>query len=125
MLAVGMMASTAVDRRSHRVLDGATVESESDVLPVVAAAIELGSDINAVNAQGETALHSAANQGFSRVVLLLAEKGADLNVRSKRGQTPLTAAITAEKARAMLGEPASVKSFQATIDQLRKLGAVE
>jgi ankyrin repeat protein len=125
MLAAGMMASLAVDRRSHRVLDGATVESEDDVLPAVAAAIELGSDINAVNAQGETALHSAASQGFSRVVQLLAEKGADLHVRNKRGQTPLTAAITAAQARAISGEPASVKSFQATIDQLRKLGASE
>ena len=125
MLAVGMLASTAVDRRSHRVLDGAKVEVESDVLPAVAAAIELGSDINAVNAQGETALHSAAAQGFSQVVLLLAEKGSDLNVRNKRGQTPLTAAITAAQLRAVPGEPASVKSLQATIDQLRKLGATE
>ena len=60
MLAVGMLSSTSVNRRSHRVLDGAKVEDESDVLPAVAAAIELGSDINAVNSQGETALHSAA-----------------------------------------------------------------
>ena len=95
------------------------------MLPAVAAAIELGSDINAVNSQGETALHSAAAQGFSQVVLLLAEKGSDLNVRNKRGQTPLTAAITAAQLRAVPGEPASVKSFQATIDQLRKLGAAE
>ena len=125
MLAVGMLSSPAVNRRSHRVLDGAKVEEESDVLPAVAAAIELGSDINAVNSQGETALHSAAAQGFSRVVLLLAEKGADLNVRNKRGQTPLRAAITAAEVRAVPTDPAAVKSFQATIDQLRKLGAAE
>ena len=125
MLAVGMLASQAVDRRSHRVLDGAKVEDESDVLPVVAAAIELGSDINAVNAQGETALHSAAAQGFSRVVLLLAEKGSDLNVRNKRGQTPLTAAISAAQVRAGSTDPAAEKAFQVTIDQLRKLGAAE
>ena len=95
MLAAGMLSSPATNRRSHRVLDGAKVEDESDVLPVVAAAIELGSDINGTNTQGETALHSAAAQGLSRVVLLLAEKGAELNVRNKRGQTPLAAAITA------------------------------
>ncbi len=125
MLAVGMMSSTAVDRRSHRVLDGAKVEEESDVLPAVAAAIELGSDINAVNSQGETALHSAAAQGFSSVVLLLAEKGSDLNVKNKRGQTPLAAAISAAQLRAVPTDQAEVKPFQATIDQLRKLGATE
>ena len=123
MLAVGMMASLSVDRRSHRVLDGAVVETEDDVLPAVAAAIELGSNINAINQQGETALHSAAAQGFSRVVALLAEKGAELNIRNKRGQTPLGSAIIAAQLRA--ADPATVKSFPATIDQLRKLGATE
>jgi ankyrin repeat protein len=125
MLAAGILASQAVDRRSHRVLDGARVEDEDDVLPAVAAAIELGSDINAVNQQGETALHSAAAQGFSRVVTLLAEKGADLNVRNKRGQTPLTAAIAAAQLRAVPSETAAAKSFQATIDMLRRLGGTE
>ena len=125
MLAVGTLSSLSVDRRSHRVLDGAKVEVESDVLPVVAAALELGSDINATNSQGETALHSAATQGFSRVVLLLAEKGADLNIRNKRGQTPLAAAIAAARVRAVPGDEETVKSSQATITQLRKLGATE
>lgn len=125
MLAVGVLASLAVDRRSHRVLDGARVEAEDDALPAVVAAIELGSDINAVNQQGDTALHSAASQGFSRVVALLAEKGADLKIRNKRGQTPLTAAITAAQVRAVPTDPAAAKSFQATIDTLRKLGAAE
>ena len=58
MLAVGTLSSMSVDRRSHRVLDGAKVENESDVLPVVAAALELGSDINATNSQGRP--HSTA-----------------------------------------------------------------
>ena len=125
MLAVGMLASQAVTRRSHRVLDGATVETESDVLPAVAAALQLGSDINAVNQQGDTALHSAALQGFGRVVELLAANGAAMNVKNKRGQTPLTAAISAAQVRAAPGDAAAVKSFQATIDQLRRLGAAE
>jgi len=125
MLAVGTLASLADDRRSHRSLDGARVEDESDVLPAVAAALELGSDINAVNQQGDSALHSAAAQGFSRVVQLLAEKGSDLNVRNKRGQTPLAAAMSAARVRATPSDPAAVKSFEATIQLLRKLGAAE
>jgi ankyrin repeat protein len=125
MLAVGALASLAVDRRSHRVLDGATVENEDDVLPAVAAAIELGSNINAVNQQGDTALHQAAVQGFSRVAALLVEKGADLKIKNKRGQTPLAAAISAAQVRAVPVDPASAKLFQTTIDTLRKLGAAE
>ena len=46
-------------------------------------------------------------QGFSRVVLLLAEKGADLNIKNKRGQTPLTAAIAAAEVRALPGDAAA------------------
>jgi ankyrin repeat protein len=122
MLAVGALASLSVDRRSHRVLDGATVEDEDDVLPAVAAAIELGSDINAVNQQGDTALHTAAVQGFSRVAALLVQNGSDLKIKNKRGQTPLAAALDAQS-RALPTDTAALKSFQATIDQLRKLGA--
>jgi uncharacterized protein len=123
MLSVGMLASPAVNRRSHRVLDGARVEEESDVLPAVAAVLDLGSDINAVNQQGDTALHFAASQGFSRIVQLLTEKGSDLNVRNKRGQTPLTAAISAAQLRGT--DPAAAAPFEATIQLLRKLGAAE
>jgi ankyrin repeat protein len=125
MLAVGILSSLAVDRRSHRVLDGARVEDEDDVLPAVAAAIELGSDVNAVNQQGDSALHSAAAQGFSRVVALLAGKGSDLNIRNKRGQTPLGLAVNAAQVRAIPTDPAAVKSFEATIQLLRTLGAAE
>jgi len=111
--ASGMLASQSVTRRSHRVLDGATGEGESDVLPAVAAAIEVGSDINAVKQQGNTALHSAALQGFSRVVELLVSNGAALNVKNTRGQTPLTAAMTVPN------------PSQTTVDILRKSGATE
>jgi len=113
MLAVGMLSSPAADRRSHRVLDGAKVENESDVLPAVAAALELGSDINAVNQQGNTALHSAALQGFGRVVELLVANGAALNAKNKRGQTPLTVAMTVPN------------PSQTTVDILRNSGATE
>jgi hypothetical protein len=48
-----------------------------------------------------------------------------VNARNKRGQTPLAAALAAAQLRAAGGEPAAVKSLQAAIDQLRKLGATE
>jgi ankyrin repeat protein len=107
MLAAGMLASTSVDRRSHRVLDGAKIEDETRVLEGVKAAIALGADIDAVNQQGDTALHSAAAQGFARVVQLLVESGASLNVKNKRGLTPLSVGLAGSDA----------------IDLLKKLGA--
>jgi ankyrin len=79
------------DRRGLAIIDGGRVEPESQVVAAVAAAIELGSDMNAMNPAGETAVHIAAVQGYNDVVKLLAERGADINVRNGRGLTPLAA----------------------------------
>jgi ankyrin repeat protein len=76
MLAVGLMGSTQVDRRSHRTLDGAKIESEDQVLEGVKTALELGADVNAADTQGHTALYSAELQSFKRVAQLLKEHGA-------------------------------------------------
>jgi len=127
MLAVGMMASTSVDRRSHRTLDGAKIETEDQVLEGVKTALSLGADINAVNQQGDTALHSAAAQGFNRVIQLLADSGAALSVKNKRGQTPLSVATRGPQGRGVAAaldpdQPASI-SLKSTIDLLKKLGA--
>lgn len=100
------------DRRGLAILDGGTAEPESQVLDAVSAALSLGSDINAVNPAGDTALHTASAQGYDAVVKLLVEKSADLNARNKRGLTPLGA---------LLGR--SSASRQSTIALLRSLGA--
>ncbi len=114
MLAVGMMASTQVDRRSHRTLDGAKIEDESHVLEGVTTALALGSDVNAVNRTGDTALHSAATQGFTRVVQLLVDNGASLSVKNKAGLTPLAAATLAGS---------QTGATAGTVELLKKLGA--
>jgi ankyrin repeat protein len=103
------------DRRGLAILDGGIVEPESRVLETVTTALSLGSDLEAVNASGETALHIAAAQGYETVVRALAERGANLNARNARGQTPL-GTLLARKGR-------SVR--QSTIDLLRSLGAKE
>jgi ankyrin repeat protein len=54
--------------------------------------LDLGADINAVDDNGETALHGAAYQSRPKVVQLLAERGADVRVwnnKNKWGWTPL------------------------------------
>jgi ankyrin repeat protein len=98
------------DRRGLAILDGGIVEPESRVLEAVTTALTLGSDIDATNPSGETALHIASAQGYDTVVSALAERGANLNARNAKGQTPLGALVER-------------KSRPRTIELLRKLGA--
>jgi len=98
------------DRRGLAILDGGQVEPESRVLETVTTALTLGSDLEATNPSGETALHIAAAQGYETVVRALAERGVNLNARNTRGQTPL-GALLARKSRPNM------------IELLRTLGA--
>lgn len=67
-------------------------KEEQDALEAAKAAVELGVDINAVNAYGWTALHVAAYIGADSIIQYLAEKGAKLDVIDQFGQTPLSIA---------------------------------
>jgi ankyrin len=100
------------DRRGLAILDGGKVEPDTQVLEAVTAALTLGSDVNAANPVGDTAVHVAAAQGYGEVVKLLASQGADLNVRNAKGLTPL-AAVSARAGR------------KSMVDLLRSLGASE
>jgi ankyrin repeat protein len=83
-------------------------------------AFELGGDVNAVNATGDTALHGAAHIRADALVQFLVERGADMNVRNKRGETPLTIAEHTISAGSI---PAYGRS--STGDLLRRLGATD
>jgi ankyrin repeat protein len=50
--------------------------------------VEAGNDVNAVDANGYTALHGAAHRGANDIVKLLVEKGAKLNAVNALGWTP-------------------------------------
>lgn len=74
---------------------GEDAGSESEVLEAVQAALDLGNDINAVDNNGETAMHGAAYKNLPKVVQLLADKGANIEIwnrKNKYGWTPLTIA---------------------------------
>jgi ankyrin repeat protein len=71
-----------------------TADEEKRILEAVKLAVELGSDVNAVNAwRGQTAIHSATYMGYADIIEFLASKGADLNVKDKYGQTPMSIAL--------------------------------
>ena len=70
----------------------------------VRALLRAGSDVNARDRYGQTALMLAAHRGFREMVELLVEGGADLNVTAKFNLSALMLTITtghAEVARAL------------------------
>ncbi len=66
---------------------------ERPTLEVLQMLVELGADVTAVNAAGDTALHRAASKRFDAVVRFLADHGASLNARDEQGRTPLACAV--------------------------------
>jgi len=74
---------------------GEDAGTESEVLEAVRVALDLGADVNAVDANGETAMHAAAYKNLPAVVKFLASRGARIEVWNrddKFGWTPLAIA---------------------------------
>jgi ankyrin repeat protein len=64
--------------------------SDKEYLEAATLCLERGADVNAINSQGFTAMHGAANRGFDAMIKLLADHGAKLDVKDKQGRTPMT-----------------------------------
>jgi ankyrin repeat protein len=126
MLAAGMGSGGNANRRGLKAVDGwvGKVEDESQVVEGVTVALELGGDVNATNQAGDTALHTAASQGYDKVVQLLAAKGANLTAKNKQGETPL-AQVMRPRGGGIVVIPAGPIAHQSTADLLRKLGATK
>jgi ankyrin repeat protein len=77
----------------------------------VEAAVGLGANVNARNANGQTAMHGAAGLGFNSIITYLADHGANPNAKDARGQSPLDVALRRKEA------------LQTTIDLLQSLNA--
>ena len=89
---------------------------EPEVLEAAQLLLKLGADVNAVDANGETAMHGAAYKNLPKVVQFLADHGAKVEIwnrKNKHGWTPL---MIAEGHR-----PGNFKPDTATIDVLRKV----
>jgi len=89
------------------------VGTEADLLEAVKLCVELGLDVNAANAAGETAMHVAAGES---IVRFLAAHGAKLDVKNKQGRTPLDIAILRKDGTGRQLLPGTVVAF-------RELGA--
>jgi len=70
--------------------------TEPEVLETVVLLLKLGADVNAVDKNGETAMHGAAYRNHPKVVQLLADRGAKIEVWNRPNKTGLTPLVIAE-----------------------------
>jgi len=86
--ATPLMAAAGLGTRSP----GEDSGTEPEVLEAMQVALDLGIDINAVDNNGETAMHGAAYKNYPKAVEFLAAKGARRDIwdtKNKHGWTPL------------------------------------
>jgi len=97
--------------------------AQSNLEPQVLAASKMlaaaGANVNALNADGESALHGAASAALPRVIQFLIGSGAEPNVKNKRGKSPLRLAIDAN-----IKDPKAPDTTK-SVELLRSLGALE
>jgi uncharacterized protein len=86
------------------------------MLPAVKYLVEeLGADVNAVDGDGNTAVHHAASRGDTEMILYLVSKGADVTRVNRSGQTTVDLAN---------GPVQRTQPYPETIALLEKLGAI-
>jgi ankyrin repeat protein len=88
MAAAGVDFIEGQDRYGRRWFQASTLPLQQAALEAVKLCLELGIDINAVNGNGQTAMHGAAYMGSNLIAQYLFEHGAKLDVQNKLGQTP-------------------------------------
>jgi ankyrin repeat protein len=68
-------------------------KTQAQAIEAIQLLIDRGIDVNATSADGRTALHGAALQGYDDVIKYLATRGAALDAKDKNGFTPLDTAL--------------------------------
>jgi ankyrin repeat protein len=89
---------------------------EPEVLEAAQLLLKLGADINAVDNNGETAMHGAALKNLPKVVEFLADNGAKIETWNKKNRYGWTPLLIAEGYR-----PGNFKPSFETIDALHKV----
>jgi uncharacterized protein len=96
--------------------------TEPEVLEAVKVALELGNDLNAVDNNGETAMHGAALKHVPSVVRYLAERGARVDVWNrpdKRGWTPLKIADGVQRGMNIISSPVTAAAIREVMESGR------
>jgi len=105
--------------------------NEERIVQAMKLAAELGSKLDAVDAEGNTVLHVAAVRRMNTVVQYLAGAGTDLKAVNRKGQTPLAATLAPLPPAKGSGEATFeeynglVSKTESTVALLKKLGATE
>jgi ankyrin repeat protein len=89
--------------------------TEPEVLEAVKVALDLGNDLNAVDKNGETAMHGAAYKHVPTVVRYLAEKGARAEVWDRpnsKGWTPLKITEGVQRGMNIVSSPATTAALR-------------
>src|SRR5579863_4736746 len=68
---------------------GGDERPQADFIEAIKLCVDKGSDVNAANDRGDTAMHAAAQRGADGIVQFLADHGAKLDLKNKSGRTPL------------------------------------
>jgi ankyrin repeat protein len=96
--------------------------TEPEVLESVKLLLKLGADINAVDDNGDTAMHGAAYRNHPKVVQLLADRGARIAVWNRANKAGLTPLMIAEGHRPGLNFRPSPQTVAALQRVLRAAG---
>jgi hypothetical protein len=86
------MAAAGGASIGSKILGVETLVPESHRVEAVSRLLELGADIDAMNNEGNTALHAASFVGFGSMAKFLVSHGAKVNPRNRVGDTPLRVA---------------------------------
>jgi ankyrin repeat protein len=90
--------------------------TEPEVLEAAQLLLDLGADVNAVDANGETAMHGAAYKNLPKVVQWLVDKGAKIEIWNRTNRYGWTPSMIAEGHR-----PGNFKPSAETIAVLEKV----
>jgi len=98
------------NNKTALMLAGGTTGTEEEVVQTMQLALNLGVEIDAIDENGETAMHAAAYKNRPEVIMFLADKGARIEVwnrKNKFGVTPLAIAVGHRKPRGFRPQPKS------------------